>query len=124
MPMLTELELLPWESKYWAASDVGLGHLPLLNRVLVFLDCEGATGRQVEEEEAAWRRMVNAHPNRPSILVHRLREGWMKRDEDDDDEEISAKDHVDGNGADGNSAYTGQEPDNDPAKEEEEETTN
>uniref|UniRef100_A0A0E0F760 Disease resistance R13L4/SHOC-2-like LRR domain-containing protein n=1 Tax=Oryza meridionalis TaxID=40149 RepID=A0A0E0F760_9ORYZ len=89
---------------------VGIGsHLPLLNRVKVVLDCEGATGRQVEEAEAALRRMVKSHPNRPAIGVYRLEERLMKRDEDHDDEEISAKDHVDRNGDDGNSAYTDKE---------------
>ncbi|XP_052136522.1 disease resistance protein RGA5-like [Oryza glaberrima] len=121
MPMLTKLQLWLWASEYCAASDVGLGHLPLLNRVKVVLDCEGATGRQVEEAEAALRRMVKSHPNRPAIGVYRLEERLMKRDEDHDDEEISAKDHIDRNGDDGNSAYTDKERDNDPAKEEEEE---
>uniref|UniRef100_A0A0E0MGQ8 Uncharacterized protein n=1 Tax=Oryza punctata TaxID=4537 RepID=A0A0E0MGQ8_ORYPU len=91
-----------------ASGYVGLGHLPLLNSVEVLLACEGATARQVEEAEAVWRRMVNAHPNRPAITVFRYRQDLMKR-EDHDDEEISTEDHVDGNGDDGNSAYTDQE---------------
>jgi hypothetical protein len=72
MPMLTQIELYLWASEYCAATDVGLGHLLLLNRVEVILDCCDATTRQVEEEEAAWRRMVNAHPNRPAIVMHQL----------------------------------------------------
>ncbi|EAZ18959.1 hypothetical protein OsJ_34495 [Oryza sativa Japonica Group] len=119
MPMLMKLQLWLWASEYCAATDVGLGHLPLLNRVEVILHCCDATTRQVEEAEAAWRHMVNSHPNRPAIRVSRLEEFIslshfvfqyrMKGDEDNDDEEISAKDHVDGNCDDGNSAYTDQE---------------
>uniref|UniRef100_A0A0E0MGQ5 Uncharacterized protein n=1 Tax=Oryza punctata TaxID=4537 RepID=A0A0E0MGQ5_ORYPU len=97
MPMLTELELGLWASEDGAAGDVGLGHLPLLNSVEVVLECEGATTRQVEEAEAVWRRMVNAHPNRPAITVLRYRQNLMKRDDDHDDQQILAKDHVDGN---------------------------
>ena len=107
--MLMKLQLWQWASEYCAATDVGLGHLPLLNRVEVILHCCDATTRQVEEAEAAWRHMVNSHPNRPTIRVSRLEEYRMKGDEDNDDEEISAKDHVDGNCDDGNSAYTDQE---------------
>uniref|UniRef100_A0A0E0BKR6 Uncharacterized protein n=1 Tax=Oryza glumipatula TaxID=40148 RepID=A0A0E0BKR6_9ORYZ len=126
MPTLMELRLLLWASEDGSVSDVGLGHLPLLNFVQVLLDCRGATARQVEEVEAALRRMVNAHPNCPAIAVDRFGEGLMEGDEDDDEGEISAEDedHVDENGDDENSAYTYQEPDNDAAKEEEEETTN
>jgi hypothetical protein len=42
-------------------------------------------------------------------LSHFVFQYRMKGDEDNDDEEISAKDHVDGNCDDGNSAYTDQE---------------
>uniref|UniRef100_A0A0E0MGQ6 NB-ARC domain-containing protein n=1 Tax=Oryza punctata TaxID=4537 RepID=A0A0E0MGQ6_ORYPU len=108
MPMLTELRIRLRAAEDGAASDVGLGHLPLLNRVQVVLQCKGATVRQVEEAEAVWRRMQNAHPNLPDITVVRNRQFPMKR-EDHDDEEISTEDHVDGNGDDGNSAYTDQE---------------
>uniref|UniRef100_A0A0E0RAB7 Uncharacterized protein n=1 Tax=Oryza rufipogon TaxID=4529 RepID=A0A0E0RAB7_ORYRU len=104
MPMLTQLELYLWASEYCAATDVGLGHLLLLNRVEVILDCCDATTRQVEEEEAAWRRMYQ-----------------MKGNEDNDEGEISAKDHVDGNSDDEISAHMDQELDSDAAKEEKEE---
>uniref|UniRef100_A0A0E0J3R3 Disease resistance R13L4/SHOC-2-like LRR domain-containing protein n=1 Tax=Oryza nivara TaxID=4536 RepID=A0A0E0J3R3_ORYNI len=106
MPMLVELRLGLWASEDGAASDVGLGHLPLLNHIMVLLYCEGAMARQVEEVDAVWRRMGNAHPNCPAIAVYRFGELLMKRDDDQDDEEISTKDHVDENGDDENSART------------------
>ncbi|BAT14656.1 disease resistance protein RGA5-like isoform X3 [Oryza sativa Japonica Group] len=73
MPMLTELQFELWAAEDGAAAgDVGLGQLPLLNYIGLLLMCTGATGRQVEEAEVAWRRMVNAHPNRPATVVHRI----------------------------------------------------
>ena len=71
--MLTELQFELWAAEDGAAAgDVGLGQLPLLNYIGLLLMCTGATGRQVEEAEVAWRRMVNAHPNRPATVVHRI----------------------------------------------------
>uniref|UniRef100_A0A0E0MGR3 Uncharacterized protein n=1 Tax=Oryza punctata TaxID=4537 RepID=A0A0E0MGR3_ORYPU len=105
MPMLKELRFMPRAASN-KAIDVGLGNLPLLNRVWVYLDCEGATARQVEEAETALRHVVHAHPNHIAIHVHPIRKGAMKQDSNDDDpDEISA--------------HTDNEPDNDATKEEE-----
>lgn len=71
MPMLTRLILCNrlLVSEDGAVSDIGLENLPRLNHVWVGLCCSGATARQVEEAEAALRRAVHAHPNRPAFYV-------------------------------------------------------
>ncbi|KAF0896888.1 hypothetical protein E2562_029576 [Oryza meyeriana var. granulata] len=101
MPMLIEVQLQVSVSRDGAAAnDIGLENLPLLKKVHVWLHCEGATARQVDEAEVALRRVVQAHPNCPAITVLRFGEIWMKKNEDgcnNDEEEISAIDEVDGN---------------------------
>uniref|UniRef100_J3N9A4 NB-ARC domain-containing protein n=1 Tax=Oryza brachyantha TaxID=4533 RepID=J3N9A4_ORYBR len=80
------------------ANDVGLGSLPLLDTVDIWVMCKGATARQVEEAEVALRQAVDAHPNRPTLRMRRFQEWLMKKGNDDvDDGEISAIDEVDTN---------------------------
>uniref|UniRef100_A0A0D9UZ96 Disease resistance R13L4/SHOC-2-like LRR domain-containing protein n=1 Tax=Leersia perrieri TaxID=77586 RepID=A0A0D9UZ96_9ORYZ len=45
MPMLLELVLWLCASEDCVASDVGLENLPLLNSVVVYIYCKGATAR-------------------------------------------------------------------------------
>uniref|UniRef100_A0ACD6A743 Uncharacterized protein n=1 Tax=Avena sativa TaxID=4498 RepID=A0ACD6A743_AVESA len=49
-----------------------LGNLPLLEKATAHVICTGATAREVEEAEAALRRAVQVHPNRPFLLLERM----------------------------------------------------
>uniref|UniRef100_A0ACD5WD11 Uncharacterized protein n=1 Tax=Avena sativa TaxID=4498 RepID=A0ACD5WD11_AVESA len=51
-----------------------LGNLPLLEKATVDVVCTGATVREVEEAEAAVRRAVQVHPNRPFLVLERMGE--------------------------------------------------
>ncbi|BAF28543.2 Os11g0590400 [Oryza sativa Japonica Group] len=96
MPMLLDVVLIVRGSRDDPANNVGLGNLPLLKKVLILLNCEGETAKQVEEVVVAWEHTVHAHPNRPVISVHRFGEFLMKKDDGDDEEEILATYEVDG----------------------------
>ncbi|KAM0924535.1 hypothetical protein ACQ4PT_004536 [Festuca glaucescens] len=48
-----------------------LGNLPFLEKVIVQIICTGADAREVEESEAAVRRTVQVHPNRPFLSLTR-----------------------------------------------------
>ena len=78
MPMLTKLQFwLPASKEGVIAGDIGLGDLPMLNIVEVFLACQDVMTEQMEDAEAAWRCVVHAHPNRPAIRLHRFGEVWL-----------------------------------------------
>uniref|UniRef100_A0A0D3HNI7 Uncharacterized protein n=1 Tax=Oryza barthii TaxID=65489 RepID=A0A0D3HNI7_9ORYZ len=55
MPMLTKLQFwLPASKEGVIAGDIGLGDLPMLNIVEVFLACQDVMTEQMEDAEAAW----------------------------------------------------------------------
>uniref|UniRef100_A0A0E0BKS3 NB-ARC domain-containing protein n=1 Tax=Oryza glumipatula TaxID=40148 RepID=A0A0E0BKS3_9ORYZ len=90
MPMLTNIDF--WASGDDSANDIGLGYLPQLNDVFIYLVQSDLTARQVKEAMAVWKRVINSHPNRPFIEVQIDNEVYniLEVDEDDgDDEEIS-----------------------------------
>ena len=45
--------------------DLGLGNLPSLQRVIVGLQCEGASMEEAEQAKAALTRAAEMHPNHP-----------------------------------------------------------
>jgi hypothetical protein len=49
--------------------DLGLGNLPLLQRLEVFLRSGGTSKEEVEEAEAAVRHAVDVHPNHPNLFI-------------------------------------------------------
>ncbi|CAM0877184.1 unnamed protein product [Alopecurus aequalis] len=51
---------------------VSLETLPCLRHVRVEIDCSGSTATEVDEVEAAVRRAVDIHPNRPILVLQRL----------------------------------------------------
>ncbi|CAL4987146.1 unnamed protein product [Urochloa decumbens] len=65
MPMLTKVQFGVVASDIGDANDVGLGNLPLLNKVKISLYSEDATTRKVEEAVRALTAAVHAHPNHP-----------------------------------------------------------
>ncbi|CAN6363261.1 unnamed protein product [Urochloa humidicola] len=69
MPMLTKVQFGVVASDVGDANGVGLGNLPLLNKVKVSLYREDATTWKVEEAERALRAAVHAHPNHPILHV-------------------------------------------------------
>uniref|UniRef100_A0A0E0J3Q9 NB-ARC domain-containing protein n=1 Tax=Oryza nivara TaxID=4536 RepID=A0A0E0J3Q9_ORYNI len=90
MPMLTNIDF--WASGDDSANDIGLGYLPQLNDVFIYLVQSDLTARQVKEAMAVWKRVINSHPNRPFIEVQIDNKAYnpLEVDEDDGDgEEIS-----------------------------------
>jgi hypothetical protein len=57
-------------SSYGSGLDLGLGNLASLQWFLVYLDCAAATDEEVEEFEAALRRVTKIHPNHPYISIN------------------------------------------------------
>ncbi|XP_015697936.1 disease resistance protein Pik-2-like isoform X2 [Oryza brachyantha] len=99
-PKLVDVSLGMLVSCADATDCGGLENLPVLNHVMVRLFCEGATSREVEEAEAAWRHVGQVHPNHPTINVYRTEEGLMIKDKYDADDEhkIAGVDEVGRNG--------------------------
>uniref|UniRef100_A0A0E0J3R2 Uncharacterized protein n=1 Tax=Oryza nivara TaxID=4536 RepID=A0A0E0J3R2_ORYNI len=93
MPMLTNIDF--WASGDDSANDIGLGYLPQLNDVFIYLVQSDLTARQVKEAMAVWKRVINSHPNRPFIEVQidnkrrRIEAGSIAHEDDGDGEEIS-----------------------------------
>ncbi|KAG0519892.1 hypothetical protein BDA96_08G025700 [Sorghum bicolor] len=61
--------------------DLGLDNLLSLEKVIVQVDCSGATAAEVQEVEAMVTRAVENHPNRPTIKMDRECEGNILSDE-------------------------------------------
>jgi hypothetical protein len=50
-------------------APTGLGHLPFLDNIILFLLCSNASAAEVEEVEAMLREEVSVHPNHPSLKL-------------------------------------------------------
>ena len=60
--------------------SLGLEYFASLQDVRVTIDCRGASVAEVEEREAALRRVVDVHPNHPTLEVTRYEEEEMISD--------------------------------------------
>lgn len=47
------------------------GNLPILEKVIAYINCDDATADEVERVEAALRGAVEAHPNHPVLQTER-----------------------------------------------------
>jgi hypothetical protein len=61
--------------------DLGLDNLLSLEKVIVQVDCSGATAAEVQEVEAVVTRAVENHPNHPTIKMDQRYEGNILSDE-------------------------------------------
>lgn len=52
--------------------DIGLGNLPSLQKVIVWLRSGGAGQQDVEEAEAAVRHAIEVHPNHPKLCIQKV----------------------------------------------------
>ncbi|WVZ88127.1 hypothetical protein U9M48_034678 [Paspalum notatum var. saurae] len=52
--------------------DFGLGNLLSLERVTIWVDCEGAHRADVEDAEAVLRCAVKDHPKHPALFIRRI----------------------------------------------------
>ncbi|EEC66502.1 hypothetical protein OsI_32611 [Oryza sativa Indica Group] len=79
--------LLAWDNNMTIGNgsrgdlDLGMGHLPSLERVAVDLWCRKASRAEVEAVEAALRRATDVHPNNPTLVVVRYHAGHLREQE-------------------------------------------
>lgn len=63
--------------------DLGLQHLSNLSHVHVPIVCSGARAADVKTVEVSVKSMVEAHPNRPTLLMQRVSAERMLQDNDE-----------------------------------------
>lgn len=54
--------------------NIDLEYLSSLRKVYMYINCEGASFVEVVEVEAALRKALKVHPNRPTLQVYREHE--------------------------------------------------
>lgn len=64
---------------------VGLENLTSLKHFTVEVDCYAASMREVENAETKFRGAVDNHPNHPTLVLKRISEGCIARDEKKDE---------------------------------------
>ena len=85
LPSAQELQFRVWMREVKDGNDddcgsLGLEYFASLQDVRVTIDCRGASVAEVEEREAALRRVVDVHPNHPTLEVTRYEEEEMISD--------------------------------------------
>ncbi|WVZ91095.1 hypothetical protein U9M48_037309 [Paspalum notatum var. saurae] len=74
-------QLFPKKDATIGDLDFGLGNLRSLEQVTIKVSCYNATPAQVQETEAAVRRVVEDHPNRPTLKMEQSLEGYIVSDQ-------------------------------------------
>lgn len=69
MPMLRSVHFSVSVYRDGASIDVGLGNLPVIKSVSIYLEGSASTRKKVEEAEAALWHAVRIHPNHPKIFL-------------------------------------------------------
>jgi hypothetical protein len=65
--------------------DLGLDNVLSLEKVILQIDCSGATAAEVQEVEAVVTRSVENHPNCPTIQMDRTYEEHLLSDDERED---------------------------------------
>lgn len=74
MPMLAHLEFRVSVLGLCRREDpagLGLGHLPFLERIVIYLQCSDASSPEVEQMEAMLTNEVHVHPSHPTLNLEK-----------------------------------------------------